>query len=130
MRISDWSSDVCSSDLRALELMGADLAYRGTRFIVTPESGAPDEHKSAIIDAEIDDVWDSDAMSGIPASMLRSSLERLGLTPETRWLQEKREKYDWSAVKETPGVYSLGHGATDIASEERDRKSTRLNTSH
>src|SRR3546814_404099 len=57
-------------------------------------------------------------MSGIPASMLRSSLERLGLTPETRWLQEKREKYDWSAVKETPGVYSLGHGATDIASEE------------
>src|SRR3546814_836058 len=82
MRISDWSSDVCSSDL------------------------------------EIDDVWDSDAMSGIPASMLRSSLERLGLTPETRWLQEKREKYDWSAVKETPGVYSLGHGATDIASEE------------
>ena len=104
--------------LRALELMGADLAYCGTRFIVTPESGAPDEHKSAIIDAEIDDVWDSDAMSGIPASMLRSSLERLGLTPETRWLQEKREKYDWSAVKETPGVYSLGHGATDIASEE------------
>src|SRR3546814_8109513 len=57
-------------------------------------------------------------MSGSPASRHRSSLERLGLTPETRWLQEKREKYDWSAVKETPGVYSLGHGATDIASEE------------
>src|SRR3546814_943516 len=83
MRISDWSSDVCSSDL-------------------------------------IDDVWDSDAMSGIPASMLRSSLEKLGLTPETRWLQEKRDKYDWSAVKETPGVFSLGHGAGDVAKEETE----------
>src|SRR3546814_4438672 len=103
--------------------MGADVAYCGTRFIVTPESSAPEEHKAAIIGAEIDDVWDSDAMSGIPASMLRSSLEKLGLTPETRWLQEKRDKYDWSAVKETPGVFSLGHGAGD-------RKSTRLNSSH
>src|SRR3546814_15501071 len=26
MRISDWSSDVCSSDLRLLELRGVDLA--------------------------------------------------------------------------------------------------------
>lgn len=104
--------------LRAVELMGADIAYCGTRFIVTPESSAPDEHKIAVIGAEIDDVWDSDAMSGIPASMLRSSLEKLGLSPETRWLQEKREKYDWSAVKETPGVFSLGHGAGDIAREE------------
>lgn len=104
--------------LRAVENMGADLAYCGTRFIVTPESNAPADHKAAIIGAEIDDVWDSDAMSGIPASMLRSSLERLGLTPETRWLQEKREKYDWGSVKETPGVFSLGHGAGDVVREE------------
>lgn len=105
--------------VRAVETMGADLAYCGTRFIVTPESGADADHKAAIIAADIDEVWDSDAMSGIPASMLRSSLEKLGLTPETRWLQEKQERYDWSAVKETPGVYAVGQGATDIGGEEK-----------
>jgi len=104
--------------LRAVEMMGADLGYCGTRFIVTPESDAEDDHKAAVIGADIDEVWDTDAMSGIPASMLRSSLERLGLTPETRWLQHKRERYDWSKIKETPGVFSLGHGATDIVREE------------
>src|SRR3546814_20533098 len=35
--------------LRAIELMGADVAYCGTRFIVTPESSAPEEHKAALI---------------------------------------------------------------------------------
>lgn len=104
--------------LRAVEVAGADLGYCGTRFIAAEESSALEDHKSAVIGAEIDDVWDTDAISGIPASTLRSSLERIGLTPETRWLQQRREGYDWSKVKEIPGVYSLGHGASDIQAVE------------
>src|SRR3546814_12307712 len=78
--------------LRAIELMGADVAYCGTRFIVTPESSAHEEHKAAIIGAEIDDGWATEAMSGITASMLSNALEKPGLTPETRWLPEKRDR--------------------------------------
>lgn len=104
--------------LRALEVMGADLGYCGTRFIATSESFAEQEHKEAVLGATIDDVWDTDALSGIPASTLESSLRKLGLTPETRWLQKKREGYDWSAVKQVPGVFTLGHGAGDIVREE------------
>ena len=104
--------------LRSIEIAGADLGYCGTRFIATDESAAEPGHKEAVIGAEIDDVWDTDALSGIPASTLRSSLEKLGLTPETRWIQQGRANYDWAAVKEIPGVYSLGHGAGDIRSLE------------
>src|SRR3546814_18222265 len=70
--------------LRALELLGADPAYCGTRFIVTPESGAPDDNNSAIIDAAIDDVGDRDAMSGITAGLPRRSTGRRGLHPGTQ----------------------------------------------
>src|SRR3546814_4029797 len=37
MRISDWSSDVCSSDLGSL--VGAELKARGRRFTVIEERG-------------------------------------------------------------------------------------------
>lgn len=104
--------------LRAIEIAGADLGYCGTRFVASEESSAEMEHKLAVTRASIDDVWDTDAISGIPANTLRSSLERLGLTPETRWIQKRRENYDWSAVKEIPGVFSLGHGAGDVSEIE------------
>src|SRR3546814_11990239 len=78
--------------LRTLELMGADLAYCGTRFIVTPQSGAPVDHKSAIIDAEINDVWDGGPMRGNHDSAPRTSVDRARPNPHTRLLQAMPRK--------------------------------------
>src|SRR3546814_20973776 len=70
MRISDWSSDVCSSDL---------MAYIGTSFIVTRESMANDKYRDMLLDANADDIILTAEITGIPANMLRQSLESAGL---------------------------------------------------
>ena len=35
--------------IRAAEVLGADLAYLGTRFIATREADAPDEYKQLLV---------------------------------------------------------------------------------
>src|SRR3546814_20867109 len=44
MRISDWSSDVCSSDLGALSADGKWLAYQ-----LTPDEGSPQREATVIL---------------------------------------------------------------------------------
>lgn len=62
-------------EVAATLVMGADLAWVGTRFIATRESLAPDEYKAMIGDAAAADIVYTDAVSGVPANFLRASLE-------------------------------------------------------
>ena len=57
---------------------GADLIYMGTRFIATRESLAGDEYKQMVVDATVDDLLVSAAITGTPASRLKPSLCRVG----------------------------------------------------
>ena len=57
---------------------GADLIYMGTRFIATRESLAVDEYKQMVVDATVDDLLVSAAITGTPASWLKPSLSRVG----------------------------------------------------
>lgn len=107
--------------LRALQLLGADLGYSGTPFIATLESSAQPEYKQAIVAASTDDVWDTDAISGIPANVLRQTLDSLGLTPESRWVRQAPTQYDWSSIGWRPGLYSAGHGVEAVLSERSCR---------
>lgn len=104
--------------LRALEAMGADLGFSGTRFLTATENSATPAHRESVIASNMDDVWDTDAFSGIPTSVLRTSLDSSGLTPETRWVQRSRGRYDWSAIKGRKDVLSAGHGVGDVVAEE------------
>ena len=61
-------------DVAAALMMGADLAYMGTRFIATAEAGVSNEYKQMIVDAAAADVALTRAVSGIPASFLMRSL--------------------------------------------------------
>ena len=65
-------------ELRALELLGADLGYMGTAFLASSESDAPPEHKQAILDADIDSIFLTDALSGMKANFIRSRLQDSG----------------------------------------------------
>lgn len=69
--------------VRAAEIMGADLAYIGTRFIATRESLAPDAYKAMLVEGGVTDVIYTNAVNGMPASWLKTSLRSLGLDPET-----------------------------------------------
>lgn len=95
--------------VRALEVAGADLAYCGTAFITATESFASEAYRQALISSTIDDVWDTNAVSGIPGNLLRPSLEALGLTPDNRWILTDGN-YDWSKVRWRPNCFSAGHG--------------------
>ncbi|NML96595.1 nitronate monooxygenase [Paraburkholderia sp. RP-4-7] len=65
--------------VRAARLLGADLAYMGTRFIATEEANAAPRFKQMILDAESTDVIYTNKVTGIGASFLRESLVKAGL---------------------------------------------------
>jgi nitronate monooxygenase len=64
--------------LAAARVLGADLGYAGTRFLATRESMAPPEYKQMVAGADSGDVVLTDAVTGLPASILRASLPQGG----------------------------------------------------
>ncbi len=68
--------------IRAAEVLGADLAYLGTRFIATRESMASDDYRQMLVDCTARDIVCSAAISGVPANWLRPSLEQAGYDAE------------------------------------------------
>ncbi|MFY8103416.1 MAG: NAD(P)H-dependent flavin oxidoreductase [Ramlibacter sp.] len=65
--------------VRAIQVAGADLAYVGTPFIATHESLAATDYKQALCTASADDIVLTDAVTGIPANFLASSLRAQGI---------------------------------------------------
>jgi nitronate monooxygenase len=65
-------------ELRALEVLGADLGYMGTAFLASSESEAPPEHKQAILDADIDSIFLTNALAGMKANFIRNRLHDIG----------------------------------------------------
>jgi len=67
--------------VRAAEILGADFAYMGTRFIASEESLADPAYKQMVVDASGADIVCSDALTGVKANWLRASLEAAGYDP-------------------------------------------------
>lgn len=102
--------------VRAAEVLGADFAYLGTRFIATEESMAPQPYKEMLLRSRADDVVYTDAISGVNANFLWPSLEAAGLTPEKlQQLAGKGKLHDiGSEVRAWRDVWSAGHGVSLI----------------
>jgi nitronate monooxygenase len=65
----------------AAQVLGADLAYLGTRFIATTESLASPAYRDAVVAATLDDVTASRQVTGLPANVLTDWLR--GVDPAT-----------------------------------------------
>lgn len=76
-------------EILAAQLLGADLAYLGTRFIATQESHAGEAYKQMLLEAKAADIIHTPAVSGIPASFMRQSLQAAGY--DLQRLQDKGE---------------------------------------
>lgn len=74
-------------EILAAQLLGADLAYLGSRFIATRESNADMAYKQMILNAQAADIVHTPAVSGVPASFMRQSLEQAGY--DLKRLQDK-----------------------------------------
>lgn len=68
--------------IRAAQVLGADLAYMGTRFIATQEANADDAFKQMILQSGPLDVVYTDKVSGIKGNFLVSSLAAAGIEIE------------------------------------------------
>ncbi len=68
--------------VRAAEILGADMAYMGTRFIATHESGAPPAYKRMLVDATAADLLYTPNVNGVNANWLKSSFRAFGLDPD------------------------------------------------
>lgn len=69
--------------VRAAEVLGADYAYMGTRFIATKEANAPAEYKQMLVDSTSEDLVYTPNVTGVPANWLKPSLQRCGIDIET-----------------------------------------------
>jgi nitronate monooxygenase len=96
--------------VRAIEVMGADMAYIGSRFIATTESMASDEYKAIVVQSEASDVVLSPIFSGVPAHYLKPSIARAGLDPDHYTEDEVKIKQ----IKAWRDVWSAGHGVGSI----------------
>lgn len=76
-------------EVLAAQLLGADLAYLGTRLIATQENAASEAYKQMLLDAQAADIIHTPAVSGVPASFMRQSLELAGY--DLKQLQNKGE---------------------------------------
>jgi nitronate monooxygenase len=106
-------------EILAAQLLGADLAYFGTRFIGTTESHAPDAYKEMLLTSRAADIVHTPAVSGVPASFMRQSLEAAGF--DTAALQGKGEVNFGSKLKPISDeakawktVWSAGQGVGEI----------------
>jgi nitronate monooxygenase len=66
----------------AAQIVGADFAYIGTRFIATTEARADDAYKQMIVDSTSADIVYTNLFTGVHGNYLRGSIERAGLDPK------------------------------------------------
>ncbi len=105
--------------VRAAQVLGADLAYLGTRLIACEESLAVPGYKQMLVDATAEDIVTSAALTGMPANWLKASLLAAGYDAEG--LKAKAEinlGRPEDAAKRWRDVWSAGHGAGEVKAIE------------
>lgn len=108
-------------DIAAAQMMGADLAYLGTRFIGTRECRAQDGYKEMIVESSLSDIVETDRVSGVNASFLAPSLadaglhEGNGVTAELEIASELADALDEQGEKRAwRDIWSAGQGVGSI----------------
>jgi nitronate monooxygenase len=105
-------------DVRAVEILGADFAYMGTRFIATPESLASEAYRQMLVDATIDDIVLTDKFTGVPANYLKPSITAAGIDLATFErsagvsIDQRDESKAWR------DIWSAGQGAGSVTRVE------------
>ncbi|MGE4372611.1 MAG: NAD(P)H-dependent flavin oxidoreductase [Xanthobacter sp.] len=98
--------------IAAARMMGADMAYLGTRFLATRECMVPDGYKQMLVETHAADIVYTPKISGVPANFLRPSIAAAGIDLEadghTGALDMSNEARAWKTV------WSAGQGVGAI----------------
>lgn len=99
--------------IRAAEVLGADLAYLGTRFIATQESMAPLAYKEMLVARTSSDLTYTERIAGVHANWLVPSVRRAGLDPDNLPLplgRGMRHDHLPPGVQPWKDIWSAGQG--------------------
>jgi nitronate monooxygenase len=92
----------------AAEMLGADFAYMGTRFIAAAESLGDDARKTMTIAATMEDIVTSAAVTGVPANWMLPSLKASGFTPEALKSERKIDFSTTDTAKPWKNIWGAG----------------------
>lgn len=68
-------------DIASAQMMGADMAYMGTRFLATSEANIDGEYQDMILDSNASDIVYTPKISGVNANFIRQSIVDAGIDP-------------------------------------------------
>ena len=110
------------ADVAAAQLMGADYAYLGTRFLAAEESSAHEDFKQMVIDSTIEDIVYTDSFSGVHANYLIPSIIKEGINPAMLKPKEKVDLSHLVDVKAWRDIWSAGQGVTTVTKRETTKE--------
>jgi len=107
--------------IRAVENLGVDFAYLGTRFLATAETMIPDAYRQMVWQSTMEDLIASRAITGALGNWMRASVEAAGIAIED---MKEAAKLDFSGdmhagSKAWKHVWSAGQGVGAIKGPER-----------
>ena len=99
-------------DVLAAQIMGADLAYIGTRFIATQEANAPAGYKEMIVNSKSADIIYTSLFTGVRGSYLKGSIENAGMDPDNLPEGDKKKMNFGSggSAKAWKDIWGAGQG--------------------
>lgn len=110
--ISDGAS------VRAAEVMGADFAYMGTRFIATEEANASPDYKQALVASIAEDIVYTNLFTGVHGNYLKASIVAAGLDPDNLPVADKSKMNFASggntSAKAWKDIWGAGQGTGQI----------------
>ena len=100
------------AQIAAARMLGADMAYLGTRFLATREAMIEPDYKEMILASASADIQYTPAISGVNTNFMRPSMVRAGLDPDNLpqagRLNLEHEAKAWKTV------WSAGQGVGSI----------------
>ena len=98
--------------IRAAEILGADFAYLGTRFLATRESLVAEEQKQMVVASGSEDIVCSASFTGVKANWLRQSIINYGMDPDN--LPAGEIDFSRQDLKRWRDVWSAGQGVGSV----------------
>ncbi len=105
--------------IHAAQVLGADLAYIGTRFIAARESLASDDHKAMLIRNGAGDIVLTNSVTGVNANFMAESLLKAGY--DLKNLQPKKIDFHSDPhddAKAWKHIWSAGQGVGAVTAVE------------
>ena len=105
---------VDGAGIRAAEVLGADFAYLGTRFVAAKESMAPEEYQTMLVEATEEDLVLTNHYTGVPAHYLKQSIIANGGDPDALAMSSERSYGNQHEAEAWKMIWSAGQGVRAI----------------